>query len=65
MRPTTLGEHMTLFLLFFGVSLLDALSSRVWWRAAFWLAIAIIFALLAWRGQRRESTTATNSAGPR
>jgi hypothetical protein len=53
MRQPTFGENMTVFLLFFGVAVFDALASRVWWRVAFWAAIAALFAILAWAGRRR------------
>lgn len=53
MRQPTVSENMTVFLLFFGVAVLDALASRVWWRVAFWAAIALLFAVLAWTGRRR------------
>jgi predicted MFS family arabinose efflux permease len=62
MRRPTFSENMTVFVLFFGISLLDALASRVWWRAAFWLAIAMSFAALAWIGQRRQSQSKAPSS---
>jgi len=40
LRP---GINFTIFVLFFGLSLLDALTSHQWLRAAFWLAIALAF----------------------
>ena len=40
---TLRGTNVTVFLLFFGVSLLDALQSRNWLRAIFWLAIGLVF----------------------
>jgi hypothetical protein len=40
---TLRGTNITVFLLFFGVSLLDALQSRNWLRAIFWLAIGLVF----------------------
>jgi hypothetical protein len=40
---TLRGTNVTVFLLFFGVSLLDALQSRNWLRAIFWLAIGLGF----------------------
>ncbi|MEX2154456.1 MAG: hypothetical protein WD825_14035 [Gemmatimonadaceae bacterium] len=39
--PTSV--NMTIFILFFGISLLDALATHNWWRAAFWLAIGLVF----------------------
>ena len=55
MRKPTVSENMTVFVLFFGMSILDAFASRVWWRAAFWLAIATVFGVMAWRGERRPA----------
>jgi len=37
---------ITIFLLFFGISLLDALWGGHWLRAAFWLAVGIAFAAM-------------------
>ena len=38
-----LGTNFAVFLLFFGLSLLEAFQTRNWLRAAFWVAIAIAF----------------------
>jgi hypothetical protein len=38
-----IGTNVTVFLLFFGIALLDALRSHDWLRAAFWLAIGLVF----------------------
>lgn len=38
-----LGANFTIFLLFFGVAALEAFESRSWIKAAFWLAIGIVF----------------------
>jgi hypothetical protein len=38
-------EGITVFLLFFGVATLEALQTRNWIRAAFWLALALYFLL--------------------
>lgn len=38
-----MGTNVTVFLLFFGIALLDALGSQDWLRAAFWLAIGLVF----------------------
>jgi hypothetical protein len=54
MRRLTLSENLTVFLLFFAMSVLDAIDSRVWWRVALWLGIALLFAVLAWRGERQR-----------
>ena len=54
MHKMTFQQNMTVFALFFGLSLIDAVNSRVWWRALFWLGIAVLFAMLAWTGERRR-----------
>jgi hypothetical protein len=38
-----IGANFTVFLLFFGVAALEAFQTRNWIKAAFWLAIAIVF----------------------
>ena len=37
------GTNLAVFLLFFGIALLDALQSKDWLRSAFWLAIGLVF----------------------
>ena len=37
------GTNITVFLLFFGLSLLEAFGSRNWITAALWLAVGILF----------------------
>ena len=37
--------NFTVFLLFFGVATLEAFQTRNWIKAAFWLAIGIVFLL--------------------
>ena len=44
---------MTIFVLFFGVSLLDALWGGHWVRAAFWLGMGSAFWALERMGRRR------------
>jgi hypothetical protein len=34
---------ITIFLLFFGVAVLEAFQTRNWPKAAFWLAIGVVF----------------------
>lgn len=53
MRGIRLGTNFTVFLLFFGVATLEAFQTRNWIKAAFWLAIGIVF--LAADSQRRTS----------
>ena len=38
-----LGTNFTIFVLFFGIALIDAFQSRSWLRAAFWCAIGLGF----------------------
>lgn len=47
---------LTIFLVFFGIATLDALTDGRWPRIAFWLAMGVGFALLDWWGQRRSVT---------
>lgn len=39
------STNFTVFLLFFGVAMLEAFQTRNWIKAAFWLAIGIAFLL--------------------
>jgi hypothetical protein len=43
MRRIRLGPGSVVFLLFFGVATLEAFQSQNWLKAAFWLAIGIVF----------------------
>lgn len=45
---------MTVFLLFFGLSLLEALKYRSWLAAFFWIAVAVAFLVLGARGRARD-----------
>lgn len=40
-----LGTNFAIFALFFGVAALEAFQTRNWIKAAFWLAIGIVFLL--------------------
>ncbi len=46
-------QGVTIFLLFFGIATLDALTSGRWPRIAFWLVMGAAFAALDWWGSRR------------
>jgi len=46
----TVAAAMTVFLLFFGFSLLDALKYGNWLAAIFWLAMGVLFMGLGFRG---------------
>lgn len=43
MSSIKFGTGFAVFVLFFGVSLLEALQSGNWIKAAFWLAIGLVF----------------------
>ena len=47
-------EGMTVFLLFFGLALLDAITAGQWLRAGLWLAVGVGFVLLDRRSDRRR-----------
>jgi hypothetical protein len=40
-----LGTNVAVFLLFFGVSVLEAFQTRNWLKALFWFAIGVVFLL--------------------
>ena len=62
MRPLSTSTNITIFLLFFGISLLEAVRSRDYWSAAFWIAIGLVFLGANWLS-RRASRGSTPSAG--
>lgn len=43
MKRLELGSNFAVFLLFFGVAALEAFQTRNWLKAAFWLAIGVVF----------------------
>ena len=45
----SLGENATVFLLFFGLALIDAIISFSWWTALFWVVIGLLFLLMTRR----------------
>lgn len=47
---------MAIFILFFGLATIDALTDGRWPRIAFWLGMAAMFVLLDWWGQRRRAS---------
>jgi hypothetical protein len=53
MKRIKLGTNFAIFLLFFGVATLEAFQTRHWAKAAFWLAIGIVF-LVAGNLRKRE-----------
>lgn len=49
-------SNFTIFILFFGIALLDAIRGGYWLRVLFWLAIAALF-LVADRRQVKKHTS--------
>jgi len=43
MKLIKIRASFTVFLLFFGISLLEAFRTRNWLNAAFWVGIAVMF----------------------
>jgi hypothetical protein len=54
MERIKLGMNFAVFLLFFGVAAIEALQSRNWIKAVFWLAIGFVF-LIADNPQSRSA----------
>lgn len=52
MKRIRLGTNFAVFVLFFGLATLEAVQTRNWLKAAFWLAIGIVF--LVADNSRRE-----------
>jgi hypothetical protein len=46
---------MVVFVLFFGLPMLEAIASRAWIRVLFWMAMAILFLALSLRGSTRNA----------
>ena len=46
-------QGLTIFIIFFGIATLDALTDGAWLRIVFWLAMGGAFAALDWWGSRR------------
>jgi hypothetical protein len=45
MTKITLGANTAVFILFFGMALLEAIQELNWLKAALWLAIGLVFLL--------------------
>ena len=43
MKKIKLSTNFAVFLLFFGVAMLEAFQTRNWLKALFWVAIGIVF----------------------
>lgn len=48
---------VTMFMLFFGIATMDALTSRNWVRIVFWVLMGVAFAVLDWWGQHRRASS--------
>ena len=48
-------QGLTIFLIFFGIATLDALTHGHWLRIVFWLAMGLGFVALDWWGGRRRN----------
>lgn len=54
-RKIKFGANFTVFVLFFGIATLEAFQTQNWLKAAFWLAIALVFLLAD--SSRKSPTT--------
>jgi hypothetical protein len=43
MKTIKFGNGFIIFILFFGIALLDAVQSAAWLKAGFWIAIGSVF----------------------
>jgi len=43
MNKIRLNTNFTIFILFFGVAMLEAFQTKNWTKAAFWLVIGVVF----------------------
>jgi hypothetical protein len=39
------GSNSAIFVLFFGLAVIEALQSGPWWRLLFWVAVGVVFLL--------------------
>ena len=51
MRHLSPSTNLAIFVLFFGISLLEAITTRDLPRVAFWLVVALAFALMSRAGR--------------
>jgi len=51
-------QGLTIFVIFFGIATLDALTSDHWLRIAFWVAMGAAFLAFDWWGSRRRDHVA-------
>ena len=43
MKNLRLGANFAIFILFFGVAVVDAIQTQNWFRVAFWVLIGAVF----------------------
>jgi hypothetical protein len=43
MKKINVGANFAVFILFFGLALLEAFQTQNWLKAAFWVAIGVVF----------------------
>lgn len=55
MRNLHLGANFAIFLLFFGLSLLEAVRAHAWPMAALWASFAVLFLVADRREHRAEA----------
>ena len=55
MKEIKPGPGFTIFVLFFGLALLDAIQIRNWLQVGFWLLIGLIFLLAESRGKQKKT----------
>jgi hypothetical protein len=55
-RPV-FGANMAIFVLFFGLAVIEAIRLHAWWRVTFWLAISMVFLFADLSRPRTSSQT--------
>jgi hypothetical protein len=50
----SLGANTVVFMLFFGLALLESIVSRRWWTAIFWIVVLFLFLAMTRRPARRQ-----------
>jgi cell division protein FtsW (lipid II flippase) len=55
MKQIKLGAGFVIFILFFGIALLEAINTRNWMMVIFWAAIGLLFFVLDNQRSSRES----------
>jgi hypothetical protein len=63
MRAPTLGSNAAIFILFFGVSAVDAIWTHNWIRALLWFGFGSMFLIADMRGSRNQGFSGSRKAG--